>query len=89
MKKGTKMSRTVGTLEGLYNHLNEDFFKGELPIPIITVQSSPRSYGHCTVRKVWKREEEDYTYELIISWSMVSSISSTSLFVYSAEMLSS
>lgn len=67
MKKGTKMSRTVGTLEGLYNHLNEDFFKGELPTPIITVQSSPRSYGHCTVRKVWKREEEDYTYELNIS----------------------
>ena len=65
MKKTTKMSRTVGTLEGLYNHLNHDFFEDKLPIPIITVQSKKGSMGHCTVAKVWKRGD-GRTYEMNI-----------------------
>lgn len=65
MKKTTKMSRTVGTLEGLYNHLNQDFFENKLPVPIITVQSKKGSMGHCTVAKVWKRGD-GRTYEMNI-----------------------
>ena len=65
MKKTTKMSRTVGALEGLYNHLNNDFFENKLPIPIITVQSKKGSMGHCTVAKVWKRGDSN-TYEMNI-----------------------
>lgn len=65
-KKAEKMSRAVSQLEHIYNSLNQDFFGGALPIPIITVQSKPGSYGHCTVSKVWKRSE-DNTYELNIA----------------------
>ncbi len=66
MKQATKMSRAVGQLEHIYNALNVDFFGGALPMPIITVQSKPGSYGHCSVSKVWKRVEE-HTYELNIA----------------------
>lgn len=53
MKQTTKMSRAVSQLEHIYNSLNTDFFAGELPTPIITVQSKPGTYGHCTTAKVW------------------------------------
>ena len=66
MKQTTKMSRTVGQLEKMYSHLNADFFGGELPVPIITVQSKPGTFGHCTTSKVWKRKE-DNAYELNIA----------------------
>lgn len=48
------------------NALNTDFFENELPIPIITVQSKPGTYGHCSVAKVWQRPGGD-TYELNIA----------------------
>ncbi len=66
MKQTTKMSRAVGQLEHIYNALNTDFFDGALPMPIITVQSKPGTYGHCSVAKVWRRAEE-HTYELNIA----------------------
>lgn len=66
MKQTTKMSRAVGMLEKIYFHLNEDFFESALPTPIITVQSKPGTYGHCTVAKVWQRPDGN-TYELNIA----------------------
>ena len=66
MKKTTKMSRTVGQLEKMYNAINSDMFEGLLPVPIITVQSKPGTYGHCSTAKVWKRENEN-TYEMNIA----------------------
>ena len=66
MKQTTKMSRAVGQLEKIYFHLNEDFFEGTLSIPIITVQSKPGTYGHCSVAKVWQRPDGS-TYELNIA----------------------
>ena len=66
MKQTTKMSRAVSQLEKIYSTLNTDFFSGELPTPIITVQSKPGSYGHCSGGKVWKRKDEE-TYELNIA----------------------
>ena len=66
MKQTTKMSRAVGQLEKIYFHLNEDFFEGALSIPIITVQSKPGTYGHCSVAKVWQRPDGS-TYELNIA----------------------
>lgn len=66
MKQTTKMSRAVSQLEHIYNNLNADFFEGALPVPVITVQSRPGTYGHCTVGKVWQRPEEQ-TYELNIA----------------------
>ena len=66
MKVTTKMSRAVGQLEKIYSHLNEDFFEGTLPTPIITVQSRPGTMGHCSTARVWKRKDEN-TYELNIA----------------------
>lgn len=66
MKQTTKMSRAVSQLEHIYNSLNTDFFGGELPVPIVTVQSRPGTYGHCSVAKVWRKPDEN-TYELNIA----------------------
>lgn len=65
-KPFTKMSRAISSLEHIYNNLNADFFDGELPTPILTVQSKPGTMGHCTTAKVWKRKE-DSAYELNIA----------------------
>lgn len=67
MKQTTKMSRAVSQLEHIYNNLNYDFFEGVLPVPIITVQSKPGTMGHCSVAKIWRRSEDDRTYELNIA----------------------
>lgn len=66
MKETTKMSRAVSQLEKMYNVINLDKFNGTLPTPIITVQSRPGTYGHCSRAKVWKRKEDE-TYELNIT----------------------
>lgn len=59
MKETVKTSRTAGYLEKLFRALNQDFFNGEVDEPIITIQSTPRAYGHCSVQKVWKVKDEE------------------------------
>ena len=71
MKETTKMSRAVGQLEKIYNTLNADLFGGALPVPIITVQSKPGTYGHCTTSKVWKNKDSQQ-YEMNIAAEMLS-----------------
>lgn len=66
MKQTDKMSRAVCQLEKMYNVLNADKFGGELPVPIITVQSKPGTFGHCSIAKVWKKKDGE-TYELNIA----------------------
>lgn len=66
MKQTTKMSRAVSMIEGIYNSTNADFWGGQLPTVIITVQSSPGSFGHSTVSRVWRRKEDDL-FELNIA----------------------
>lgn len=65
MKETVKTSRTVGYLEKIYRQLNIDFFNGELEDCTITVQSTPRAYGHVTCGKVW-RVKDTQRYELNI-----------------------
>lgn len=71
MKQTNKMSRAVGQLEKMYSHINADFFCGELPVPIITVQSKPGTFGHCSTAKVWRRKDGN-TYELNIAAEVLS-----------------
>ncbi|MCD8099055.1 MAG: SprT-like domain-containing protein [Oscillospiraceae bacterium] len=66
MKQTTKMSRAISQLEHIYNSLNTDFYAGALPVPVITVQSKPGSYGHCTTSKIWRRKDGG-AYELNIA----------------------
>ena len=42
-----KMSDVVTKLEGLFDILNRVYFENALPKPVITVQSTPKAYGHC------------------------------------------
>lgn len=59
MKETVKTSRTAGYLEKMFRELNRDYFGNELEEPIITIQATPRAYGHVSVSKVWKRKGEN------------------------------
>lgn len=56
--KPMKMSDVINKLENLFDILNRAYFGTELPKPVITVQSTPKFYGHCTTKKIWKSENE-------------------------------
>ena len=66
MKDTIKTSRTAGYLEKIFRAINADWFGGELEEPIITIQSTPRAYGHVTVSKIWKSKGEERRHELNI-----------------------
>lgn len=55
------MSETITNLEKLFDKLNETYFEGKLPHPIITVQSTPRAYGHCTTKEIWRASVPEKT----------------------------
>lgn len=59
MKETVKTSRTAGYLEKIFRALNAHYFDGQLEEPIITIQSTPRAYGHVTVGKTWIRGQEN------------------------------
>lgn len=61
-----KMSDVITKLESLFDPLNRVYFENALPKPVITVQSTPKAYGHCTTKKVWKAGEEEGQYEINI-----------------------
>lgn len=60
------LKETQEVLEQAYQILNKVYFGGELPDVVITIQSSPRAYGHFTVSPVW-RTEENKLHEINIS----------------------
>ena len=66
MKQTVKTSRTAGYLEKMFRILNEHYFNGEIEEPIITIQSTPRAYGHVTVAKSWHRADGQARHELNI-----------------------
>ena len=55
MKETVKTSRTAGYLEKIFRALNAHYFAGAIEEPIITIQSTPRAYGHVTVSKTWSK----------------------------------
>lgn len=55
MKENVKTSRTAGYLEKIFRAVNARYFNNELEEPIITIQSTPKAYGHVTVAKAWQR----------------------------------
>lgn len=66
MKETTRTSRTAGYLEKIFRAINQDMFNGEVAEPIITIQSTAKAYGHCSVFKVWNVKGEQ-RHELNIS----------------------
>ena len=53
MKELTKYNRVAGYLNKLYDMLNADFFGGAMERPVITIQSTPKAYGHYTLYDAW------------------------------------
>lgn len=54
MKQIVKTSRLTGQLEHLFNLLNSELFNGELPAVIISVNPTPKAYGHYTTFDAWQ-----------------------------------
>ena len=67
MKAIVKTSRLAGQLEKLFRMLNEDFFDNELETPIITIQSTPRAYGHYSVSPIWTVNGKEDRHEINIA----------------------
>ena len=60
------MEKAIAELDTMFRAINKEFYKNELPTPVITIQSTPRAYGHCTRQKIWKGTKEN-RYEINIS----------------------
>lgn len=59
-----KMSETIQSLETIFDMLNAIYFEGKLPRPVITVQTTPKAFGHCSTKKIWKAGENEGMYEI-------------------------
>ncbi|MDO4301274.1 MAG: SprT-like domain-containing protein [Clostridia bacterium] len=59
-----KMSDTITILEDMFDKLNAIYFEDALPKPVITVQSTPKAYGHCSTKKIWKAGDNEAMYEI-------------------------
>ena len=51
MKELTSYNRVAGYLNKVFDLLNEEFFENTLSRPTITIQSTPRAYGHFSLRE--------------------------------------
>ena len=51
MKELTSYNRVAGYLNKVFDLLNEAFFESALSRPTITIQSTPRAYGHFSLRE--------------------------------------
>ena len=50
MKELTSYNRVAGYLNKIFDLLNAEFFEGALSRPTITIQSTPKAYGHFSLR---------------------------------------
>ena len=51
MKQLTSYNRAAGYLNKIFDLLNEAYFESELSRPTITIQSTPKAYGHFSLRE--------------------------------------
>ena len=49
MKQLTSYNRVAGYLNKLFDLLNDHYFESSLVRPTITIQSTPRAYGHFSI----------------------------------------
>ena len=50
MKELTSYNRVAGYLNKIFDLLNKEFFESSLSRPTITIQSTPKAYGHFSLR---------------------------------------
>jgi hypothetical protein len=60
MKELTNYKRATQYLDKIYKLLNDRYFENELPTCIITIQSTPKAYGHFTLFDAWHVNEEGF-----------------------------
>lgn len=61
------ISQAVKFLEDAFDALNKEYFESALPKAVITIQSSPKAYGHFTCGKVWHDSQRKLdSYEINI-----------------------
>ena len=51
MKQMTSYNRVAGYLNKIFDLLNAEYFESELSRPTITIQSTPKCYGHFSLRE--------------------------------------
>ena len=56
------ISQATKFLEDAFEALNKEYFESTLPRPIITIQSSPKAYGHFTTKEVWTDAQRKRSY---------------------------
>lgn len=66
MKELTTYNRVAGYLNKVFDLLNAAFFESELSRPTITIQSTPRAYGHFSLREDTWLSKLGATHELNI-----------------------
>ena len=67
MKRTVTYNRAVQQLAKIGKAINEFYFDNELPPVTITVQSSSRAHGWCTMSPVWTNADGEHTYEINVS----------------------
>ena len=66
MKELTTYNRVAGYLNKMFDLLNTGFFESALSRPTITIQSTPRAYGHFSLREDTWLSKLGTTHELNI-----------------------
>ena len=66
MKELTTYNRVAGYLNKMFDQLNAEFFESALTRPTITIQSTPRMYGHFSLREDTWLSKLGGTHELNI-----------------------
>lgn len=66
MKELTTYNRIAGYLNRIFDLLNETFFESELSRPTITIQSTPKAYGHFSLRDDTWISKNGTTHEINI-----------------------
>lgn len=65
-KQLTTYTRASGYLEKIFKALNNEYFEGALSKPVITIQSTPKAYGHFTLYDAWHTTNENQLKEINI-----------------------
>ena len=66
MKELTSYNRVAGYLNKIFDLLNIRFFESELSRPTITIQSTPKAYGHFSLRNDTWISKNGCTHEINI-----------------------
>ena len=66
MKQLTTYNRAAAYLNSIFDLLNAKYFESALSRPIITIQSTPKAYGHYTLYDAWSVDGEQGMREINI-----------------------